>query len=186
MSTQIALIRGINVGRAKRVAMGDLRVLVEDLGHGDVRTLLNSGNVVFTSTDAAERAGRRIEVAMTTQLGVSAKVIVITAKELAAIIEGNTLAAVARDPSRLLIGVLARAADRARVAPLLARKWSPEAFALGPRAAYMWCPNGILHSALGDAVSKALGDSVTSRNWATMTRLHALAGGARPTRSRAR
>ena len=52
-SRQVALLRGINVGRAKRVAMADLRALVEDLGYCDVRTLLNSGNVVFTAARAA-------------------------------------------------------------------------------------------------------------------------------------
>lgn len=58
----VALIRGINVGRAKRVAMADLRALVEDLGYGDVRTLLNSGNVVFTSARRPPaKAAARIE-----------------------------------------------------------------------------------------------------------------------------
>ena len=47
--TEIALLRGINVGKAKRVAMAELRALVEKLGYGDVRTLLNSGNVVFST-----------------------------------------------------------------------------------------------------------------------------------------
>ena len=53
MSTYVALLRGINVGKAKRIAMADLRALLEDLGHTDVVTLLNSGNVVF-------RSGRKI------------------------------------------------------------------------------------------------------------------------------
>jgi uncharacterized protein (DUF1697 family) len=60
----VGLIRGINVGRAKRVAMADLRALVESLGYGEVKTLLNSGNVVFTApggttgTTPAEAAAR--------------------------------------------------------------------------------------------------------------------------------
>jgi uncharacterized protein (DUF1697 family) len=60
VSTQIALLRGINVGKAKRVAMEDLRALVESLGYGDVRTVLASGNVVYTSTDPVARAAARI------------------------------------------------------------------------------------------------------------------------------
>jgi uncharacterized protein (DUF1697 family) len=58
---QVALIRGINVGRAKRVAMADLRALVESLGCSDVRTLLNSGNIVFTTPRTAPASCRRIE-----------------------------------------------------------------------------------------------------------------------------
>ncbi|HZW81825.1 MAG TPA: DUF1697 domain-containing protein, partial [Candidatus Deferrimicrobium sp.] len=77
---QVALIRGINVGRAKRVAMAELRALVEDLGYSDVRTLLNSGNIVFAApgTDKLDSAAR-IEETLSSRLGVSARVIVLTA-----------------------------------------------------------------------------------------------------------
>ena len=56
---RVALLRGINVGRAKRISMGDLRALFTGLGYGDVRTLLNSGNVVFTV--ARKNAGDQAE-----------------------------------------------------------------------------------------------------------------------------
>src|SRR6266496_1648635 len=83
----VALIRGINVGRAKRVAMADLRALVGDLGYGEVRTLLNSGNVVFTVPASARGdPAPRIEQAMTARLGISARVTVLTAAELAAVV----------------------------------------------------------------------------------------------------
>ena len=83
-SKLVALIRGINVGRAKRVAMADLRSLVEDLGYSNVCTLLNSGNVVFTALGgSAVNLAPGIEEALVTKLGVSAKVIVLTAAELA-------------------------------------------------------------------------------------------------------
>src|SRR5881628_2807318 len=103
MSRHVALIRGINVGRAKRVAMADLRALVEDLGYGDVRTLLNSGNVVFTAPRAGRGAADRIEKALAARLGVPARVTVLTAAELAAAISENPLREVAKDPSRLLV-----------------------------------------------------------------------------------
>src|SRR2546430_842476 len=93
---QVALIRGINVGRAKRVAMADLRALVEDLGYADVRTLLNSGNVVFTTRRAApSNAAARMEKALAARLAVSARVTVITAGELAAAVAENPLLDVA-------------------------------------------------------------------------------------------
>ena len=130
----VALIRGINVGKAKRVAMADLRALVEKLGYGDVRTLLNSGNVVFTSANADARdAARRIEDGMSAKLGVSARVTVLTAAELAAAVKSNPLLEVADNPSRLMMAVLLDPADRRKLEPLLKQDWSPEALALGKR-----------------------------------------------------
>ena len=173
---RIALLRGINVGRAKRVAMAELRALFESLGYRDVKTLLNSGNVVFTvpGTDRREPAAR-IEEAMTARLGVSARVTVITAAELATAVAENPLLEVAVDPSRLLVAVLADPADRTRLEPLARQDWSPNALAVGRRVAYMWCADGILLSPLAAAVNRALGDAVTARNWTTMLKLDALA-----------
>lgn len=180
--TMVALIRGINVGRAKRVAMADLRALVGDLGYGDVRTLLNSGNAVFTARrGAADDAAARIESAMTKRLGVSARVTVLTAAELAAIVARPPLRGIADNPSRLLVTVLTRPADRSRLAPLAKQDWAPEAMALGARVAYLWCPEGVLASRLAEAIGRLLGDGATTRNWATMTKLHALCSPRRKT-----
>jgi uncharacterized protein (DUF1697 family) len=174
----VALLRGVNVGKAKRVAMADLRGLVEGLGYRDVRTLLNSGNVVFTCPRAsADGVAGRIEKAMAAELGVSARVTVLTAAELADIVATNPLAAVADNPSRFLVAVLRDPADRAKLVPLTRRDWAPEALALGERVAYLWCAGGILESKLVEPVNRALGDGVTMRNWATMVKLHGLAGG---------
>ncbi|HEV8357780.1 MAG TPA: DUF1697 domain-containing protein [Gemmatimonadales bacterium] len=174
---QVALIRGINVGRAKRVAMADLRALVTELGYRDVSTLLNSGNVVFTVPGAGRGdPAARIERAMSDRLGVTARVLVLTAAEVAAIMAGNPLGRVAADPSRLLVTVLANPADRARLVPLTRRDWAPEALGLGGRVAYLWCPVGILKSPVAEAVGGVLGDRATARNWATMTKLHGLLG----------
>ena len=139
--TYVALIRGINVGHAKRVAMADLRALVEGLGYGDVRTLLNSGNVLFTALGVAPGdAAAHIERALEERLGVSARVTVLSAAELAAAVADNPLLEVADNPSRLMVAVLANPADRTRLEPLLAQDWAPEALALGARVAYLWCP----------------------------------------------
>jgi uncharacterized protein (DUF1697 family) len=171
----IALLRGINVGRAKRVAMADLRAVVEGLGYGDVRTLLNSGNVVFSASGAtAGTAAARIEESLAAKLGVSTRVTLLSALELAGIVVENPMLGIADDPSRLLVGVLSDPADRARLEPLLEHDWAPDALALGRRVAYMWCAGGILESRLAQAVGRALGGAVTSRNWATILKLHAL------------
>jgi uncharacterized protein (DUF1697 family) len=174
-SKHIALIRGINVGKAKRVAMSELRTLVENLGYGDVRTLLNSGNVVFsTPRPAAGNAATRIEKALTAELGVSARITVLSAAELATTVAENPLLSVATDPSRLMVAALYDPGDRTKLAPLLKQDWRNEMLALGKRVAYVWCADGILESRLLVAVGRLLGDAVTTRNWATMLKLHAL------------
>jgi uncharacterized protein (DUF1697 family) len=166
-ATHVALLRGINVGKAKRVGMADLKAVVEGLGYRDVRTLLNSGNVVFTARAKPDAAAARIEKALAAHTGVSARVTVLTAAELAA--------AVAENPARLLVAVPNSPADRSRLQPLLEQDWKPGRLAVGERVAYLWCPDGILDSRLATAVGKALKDAVTSRNWATMVKLHTLA-----------
>ena len=174
MTRHVALLRGINVGRAKRVAMADLRALVAALGYQDVRTLLNSGNVVFTvpGTLRGDPAAR-IEQAIAGRLGISSRVTVLTSAEVAAVISDNPLGSIAENPSRLLVYVLTDPKDRSKLTPLAGQKWGSDAFALGGRVAYLWCPEGILESKLAVAIDRALGDAVTARNWNTMTKLHA-------------
>jgi uncharacterized protein (DUF1697 family) len=177
-SKLVALIRGINVGRAKRVAMADLRALVEKLGYGDVRTLLNSGNIVFSAPRAnPEKVAARIETAMASDLGVAARIIVLTAGEIDEIVTRNPLMNIADNPSRLLIAVLNTPDDRKKLDALKEQNWGAESFALGTRVAYLWCPNMIIGSPLVESVGRTVRDGVTMRNWATMLKLHALTSG---------
>ena len=172
----VALLRGINVGKAKRVAMADLRGLFEDLGYREVRTLLNSGNVVFTSpSKVPATAAARIQTAMAAKLGVSARIMLLSAAGLATVVAENPLGKIAKDPSRLLVCVLADPADRSKLKPLLKQDWGKETVAVGTHAAYLWCPEGILASPAYEALARALGDKVTSRNWATVLKLQAMA-----------
>ena len=172
---QIALLRGINVGKAKRVAMADLRALLEKLGYTEVNTLLNSGNIVFTSSQANTRdAAARIEKGIESKLGVTARVTVLSDKELNAIVKENSLLKVMDDPSRLLVGVVNELAELAKLKPLLKESWGKDVLALGKHAAYLWCANGILESKLLIAFSKALKDGVTTRNWSTILKLQAM------------
>jgi uncharacterized protein (DUF1697 family) len=173
---QIALIRGINVGSAKRVAMADLRALVEDLGYRDVRTLLNSGNIVFTVPGAARgNAAARIEKGLAVQLRVPARVTLLTAAELAVVVKANPLCKIAVNPSLHFVAFLTNPADRVRLKPLAEKDWAPEVLAIGTRVAYLWCPEGMLQGRLPEAVGRVLGDAVTMRNWATVMKLHTLA-----------
>jgi uncharacterized protein (DUF1697 family) len=168
----VALLRGINVGKAKRIAMAELRTLVETLGYRDVRTLLNSGNIVFASTPAkARNATSRIASALTTELGVSARVTVLAANELCEVVEANPLLHLMNDPSRMFVSVLAEPTDRARLVQIAETSWGDEAIALSERVAYVWCANGVLESAVYKQVDKTLRDAVTTRNWSTIGKL---------------
>jgi uncharacterized protein (DUF1697 family) len=172
---RVALLRGINVGRAKRVAMADLRALVEDLGYRDVRTLLNSGNVIFTVPGTVRgNPASRIEEAFASVIGFTSRVMVVTAAEVAAAVLENPLGEVADNPSRLQVGILADHAHRTRLEPLVKEHWAPEALALGTRVAYLWCPRGGIDSPLMAAAGRVLGDAWTVRTMATVTRIHAL------------
>jgi uncharacterized protein (DUF1697 family) len=171
----IALLRGVNVGRAKRIAMADLRQLMADLGYTDVRSHLNSGNVVFSAARLTPaRAAAAIEEALVLKLGVASRVTVLGADDLASVIADNPLLAVATDHSRLVAFVFADPALRAEVETLCAHDWSPGALAVGRRAAYAWGADGILECAAATAVGKQLGDATTSRNWTTLCKLYAL------------
>jgi len=171
----VALIRGINVGRAKRVAMADLRGLLADLGYREVQTLLNSGNLVFSAGhEKPSRIGERIEVAMRERLGVSAPVTVLTAAAFSTVVEENRLGEVAKDPARFLVAFCNDAGRLKQLERLTRQAWSPEALAVGSVAAYLWCSSGILESRLAEAVGRVLGESTTTRNWTTVTKIHAV------------
>jgi len=170
----VALIRGINVGRAKRVPMAELRALATDLGYTDVRTLLNSGNLVFTDrTSTPVAAAADVEQGIASRFGVSARVTVLTASELDTAVHDNPLLGAADDPSRLLVTFFADPADRSLIEPLLEQEWAPELLAVGSRVAYFWCPGGVLASPVLDAFGRLVGDSATTRNWRTTMKIHA-------------
>ena len=178
MSEYIALIRGINVGRAKRISMAELRQLVSDLGHTNVRTLLNSGNVLFQSRrPSIAKLSSGIEAAITAKCGFSASVTVVTAEELACIIDENPLLSGARDHSKQLVAFVAHAKLLTPLRPMLKETWTPDALAIGSRAAYLWCSAGILDSKVSQAFARKAGTSVTTRNWATVLKLQAAAQG---------
>jgi len=170
----VALLRGINVGKARRVGMAELRALCESLGYGNVQTLLNSGNIVFSAPRADPGAAARIEKEIASQLGVQARVLVLTASELDTIVAENPLPECDASPSRFLVTVLAHEVDRSRLEQLTAQSWGAERLSLGSRALYAWCANGINESGAMIALGKVLGSAGTSRNWATIKKLQAL------------
>jgi uncharacterized protein (DUF1697 family) len=175
---QVALLRGINVGRAKRVGMAQLRELLRGLGYTDVTTYLQSGNAIFTSPPgAAGIAAGDIELALDRNLGVEAKVIVRSHAELAAAVAADPLLDVATDPSKHFVAFLAGDPDPAGVRTVACFDFAPDQVRLVGREAHLWCPSGFLASPLSKVPwDKLLGVSVTMRNWNTVTKLLALSG----------
>jgi uncharacterized protein (DUF1697 family) len=168
----IALLRGINVGKAKRIAMSDLREIFLKLGHGNVRTLLNSGNVLFDcSRPNTEKLALAVQNSIIAACGFSASVTVVTAANLAFIVRENPLLRIAKDPSRHFVAFVRHADALAPLRSLLDESWKPDALAIGPRAAYLWCADGALESRLSQKFARLAGETVTTRNWATVLKL---------------
>ena len=170
-----ALLRGVNVGSARRVPMAEWRALLEAMGCTRVRTLLNSGNATFWhSLRTTKMLEAMIHGSLARSLGVEVPVIVKPRKAIAAVVAGNALAARATDPSRLLVAFTRDAeslAGLAAIAPLVKAR---ERFHLGEHAAYLWCAGGILESAAAQALLGNAGREATTRNWATVLKLDAL------------
>jgi uncharacterized protein (DUF1697 family) len=173
MHRYVALLRGINVGRAKRVAMSDLRELLAGLGFEDVRTHLQSGNALFSvrRTDP-DRLARKVEQGIDAALGMTVRCLVRDGADLKAVVAGHPLADVANDGARMMALFLSARPDPALVAAHDPAALDPGRVVLGDKVIYQWCPDGVLASAQVSAyVEKHLGVTVTARNWNTVTRL---------------
>src|SRR5512140_2838168 len=150
MPTFVVLLRGVNVGKARRVPMAEFRALLSGLGYTDVVTLLNSGNAVFraaTGTPAQHAAD--IAAAIQGRLKIEVPVIVKSARELTAIVAGNPIKVEASEHSRFLVGLVQDTKALRTLTTLERRVVPPEQCAVGARAAYLLCARGILDSKAG-------------------------------------
>ncbi|MGH7643027.1 MAG: DUF1697 domain-containing protein [Candidatus Dormibacteria bacterium] len=177
MTTQIALWRAVNVGGTAKVSMGELRQLLLELGMGNPRTLLQTGNVVFGSseTDGAALEGL-LEAETTARWGLSTQVIVRPAKELSSVIAKNPFPeSVRQDPSHVVVVFLKSPPGTDGVRALAAAP-GPERVAAGDRHIYATYPDGIGRSKLTmTLIERRLGSRGTARNWNTVLKLAALA-----------
>jgi uncharacterized protein (DUF1697 family) len=169
MPRQIALLRGVNVGGNRRVEMARLRALMEEIGYSDVRTYLNSGNVVFSGP---RRSERHLETAIAKAFGFEVLVVLRSRDELADVVAANPLRDVATDPAKHLVVFCAGKAST----DLEPADFAPETFLVREREVYLWAPSGIGTSPLAKLLAaKSLGDKSTARNWRTVEKLLALA-----------
>lgn len=171
----IALLRGVNVGGGKKVPMATLRDIAESLGFEEARTLLNSGNLVYRTSMTPADAERTLHEAILTALQIDTTIFVRTPEELRRILAENPLREEAlAEPSKVLVTVWTRDTTTAHLAPLADASTEDERFVVGPRAAYLWFPQGIAASVVYEKAARPLGNRVTARNWNTMQKLLAL------------
>ena len=150
MPVFIALLRGVNVGKARRVPMAEFCTLLEGLGYTDVATVLNSGNAVFRAPSGkAKKHAADIAVAILRKMKVDVPVIVKTATELAAIVAENPCAVEGPERSRMLVAFTQDRESIASVSEIASLVSQREKFLAGRHAAYLYCADGILQSRAG-------------------------------------
>jgi uncharacterized protein (DUF1697 family) len=173
---QIVLLRGVNLGSRNRVAMPKLRELLTSAGHGDVRTYLQSGNVVLSSNARPNRLAQEIQQLIDESFGLQIAVIVRTRDELAEVVSRNPLGKVATDPKRYQVSFLDSELDQSVIDGLAGLATESERFTAIGRELYAWHPDGVARSKLWNKLAgTGLGVTATARNWTTVTSLLAMA-----------
>ncbi|WP_369212463.1 DUF1697 domain-containing protein [Streptomyces flavofungini] len=173
--TYAALLRGINVSGHRKVPMAELRTLLTELGHGGVRTYLQSGNAVFRATGGDEESlAAEVRTAIEERFGFAVDVLVRDGAYLRAVADACPFPAAALEPRQLHVTYFSAPVDAARFAAVDQPAHLPEEFRLGDRALYLYAPDGLGRSKLAEKLSKPAvnkGIIATSRNWNTVTQL---------------
>jgi uncharacterized protein (DUF1697 family) len=187
MASHVALLRGINVGGRNKVPMAELREVVTSLGHTGVTTYIQSGNVLF-STEDTDTAGlaAALEAAIAGTFGINAAVVVLSADELARILDDNPYAG---EPNPKFVHVVflgaepgAELLDRIKAAEsAAAAKGGRDTITAIGKALYLHTPDGYGNSELSEALFRIIGTrtgqhnlAATARNWSTATTLLSL------------
>ncbi len=169
---QAVLLRGINLAKRRRVSMPDLRKLLEQHGYGDVRTHLQSGNVILSSPLSPRQLETRLERELAAGLGFDVAVLVRTRSELAKVVALDPLGKVATNPSRYLVSFLSKKLPAAVARELESTDVAPGRVVVEGRELYAWHPEGVQRSPLVKLLDdKRLGVVSTARNWNTVTKL---------------
>ncbi|MEO3753836.1 DUF1697 domain-containing protein [Streptomyces sp. B6B3] len=172
-TTYAALLRGINVGGHRKVPMAELRALLTELGHGDPRTYLQSGNAVFSAPPVpSERLAEALERAIAERFGFDVGCLVLSRPELRAAADRCPFPAAELDPAKLVVLFLDAPAAEHAAAGLDPASYAPDEFRLGEREIFAYFPDGMGRSRLGQVLSApGRGHTATARNWRTVTRL---------------
>jgi len=172
-ATYVALLRGINVGGSKNLRTQDVVALFEAAGCRDVRTYIQSGNVVFRAEpEVARWVPHAVRDAIDDQFGFTVPVVLRSAAEMAQLAADNPFLTAGHPEDKLHVLFLADTPDPARVAALDPDRSPPDAFAVHGREVYLYLPNGVARSKLtNDSFDRGLGTTCTQRNWRTVGKL---------------
>ena len=171
----VVLLRAINVGKARRVAMPRLREILTDAGYGDVVTHLNSGNVLLDSPLPEAELAADLSAAIAKEFGFDVPVVLRTGEELAAVLAHDPFGDLTTDPSRYSVTFMSEppAADKVGALPPAE---GPGEYVVHGRELYLWLPDGLSNSPMGLwKWDRLLGTAGTNRNWNTVRRLAELA-----------
>ena len=175
MGTLVFLLRGINVGGSGRLPMATLRSIAEELGMTDVRTYIQSGNLVAGWDLAPDDAGPALQAAIAAEVGFAPAVLVRTAEELRATVDASPFDTDRIDPKELHVTFLDTEAQQA-LGDLDVEAFAPECVVAVGRELHLHLPGGIGRSPLAAALSRSgHGTEATTRNWRTVTKLAAMA-----------
>jgi uncharacterized protein (DUF1697 family) len=176
MAQHILLLRGINLAARNRIAMADLRGVLEEAGFDHVRTYLQSGNVVLSSDAQADDIARKTERLIAKLFDLDVPVIVRSRAQLAKVVERNPLKAIASNPKRYQVSFLETKPTREVVRRVEEAAVAHERVVAIGREIYAWHPDGIGRSRLWTLLAgQRLGITATARNWTTVTNLLSLA-----------
>jgi uncharacterized protein (DUF1697 family) len=176
MARQIALLRGINIGPNKRVPMPRLRELLTEHGYEDVKTYVQSGNVVLTSHASPRKLEKELEKLIEDEFGFDVAVIVRTRDELADVIEREPFGDIVDNPKFMQVSFLSGRPDAENAKKIDDACVEPEQVVIDGREIYAWHPDGVGRSELAKLLAtKKLGVTVTARNWRTVLALLELA-----------
>ncbi len=166
----VGLLRGVNLGPSRRLRMADLRAVVESLGHTDVETYLQSGNVVFTPGGSGD-LGAAISAALREAVGLDAGIVTKTGAEMARIVAANPYDR--DDPTKVVVTFLAATGDAAPIDDLDLDAFAPEGLTVHGTEIYLDLPFGQARSPLLTELGKrkVFGAVATSRNWRTVLAL---------------
>jgi len=169
----VGLLRGVNVGGRNKVSMAELRALVESLGYREVRTFIQSGNVIFAADGPV--TAKALESAIAVKFNISVAVVLRTPGELEQVLRENPFTGA--DPSNLHVGFMTQRPSAEVVAALDHDRFLPELFAVIGAELYLWLPDGMARTKLPGYLDRQLRTPTTIRNWRTLNKLAELAHG---------
>ena len=172
MNTLIALLRGINVGGHNKLPMKELIALLESVDLQNVKTYIQSGNVVFqTPRNDRAKLSEEISTAIGQRHGFRPQVMLLSMVDLETAVSQNPFPQATEEPKTLHFYFLETSPPTPDLAKLAAAQTDREQFALIDKVFYLHTPDGIGRSKLAAAVEKGLGVSTTARNWRTVSKI---------------